>query len=214
MKILLTGGSGKLGTELRKLREYVAPSHGEFDITKKGRITSFLKDLQPDLILHAAAYTDVRSPESNPQEAINCYRTNVIGTRHLVEVAECPILFISSETVLHPYNFYALTKLQAENEVRKHIEHTIVRTSFRDNPFQYAQAPIDMYTIGDNTDIIAARIDALIGLPPQGTIYVGTGVKSMYQLARRTRPDVRPCSYTDIPHPLAPMIELLALTPA
>jgi dTDP-4-dehydrorhamnose reductase len=213
MRILLTGGSGKLGTELQRLRSYIAPSHNQMDITKKEEVHLMVKEVRPDLIVHAAAYTDVRSPEHSPEAAFSCYQTNVLGTKNIVAAAECPILFISSETVLHPYNFYALTKLQAENEVKKHPRHTIARTSFRDNPFQYERAPIDMYTIGDNTDTIAARIDLLIDQPPQGLVYVGTGIKSMYQLAKKTRPNVIPCSIQDLPYPLAPMIELLAVIP-
>lgn len=208
--ILLTGGSGQLGTELQKLRKYYAPSHENMDLTDFEAVQRLLLKKKPTCILHAAAYTKVQLPEQYPEEAHECYMTNVVGTRNLVKAADCPIIFISTETVLHPYNFYAITKLQAENEVKKAKEYTIIRTSFREIPFEYPKAPTDMYTIGDYAPVIARLIDKSLSAPIENkTIYVGTGVKTMYELAIRSRLDVEPIQIKDIPQSIAPMTELL-----
>lgn len=193
MKVLLTGGSGQLGSELQKLRNYWAPSHERMDITDEQSVFWELSAaIKPDLILHAAAYTNTSAPDTHPQAASQCFRTNVLGTRYIVNQAQCPIIFISTETAIEPYNFYALTKVQAELEIRRHkYPYVIVRTSFRDDPFEYPQAATDMYTIADTVPRIASLINELIDRPITNTLaYVGTGCKTMYELARQTRPDV------------------------
>lgn len=193
MKVLLTGGSGQLGTELCKLRNYWAPPHEVMDITDEQSVYWELsKTIKPDLIVHAAAYTDTSKPDNLPQAAYSCFRTNVLGTRYLVKHAQCPIIFISTETALEPYNFYAITKVQAELEIRGHRHpYLIVRTSFRDDPFEYPKAATDMYTIADTVQKIAPLIDALVDQPFTNTLaYIGTGCKTVYELARQTRPDV------------------------
>jgi dTDP-4-dehydrorhamnose reductase len=210
-KILLTGGSGQLGTELIKLRQYLTPSRHEMNIISEESVENYLTTHDYSLIIHAAAYTNVHLPESNPQEAFLCYSTNVLGTRYIVKFTKSPIIFISTETVLNPYNFYNLTKLQAENEVKKcKKSFSIIRTSFRNNPFEYEMAPDDMLTIGDSVEIIAKLIDKFCDLSMTNDInYVGTGVKTMYELAIKTRKNVKRGKITDIPFPISNMCELL-----
>ncbi len=57
MKILLIGGSGRLGTELKKYLDCDAPSHDAVDITDNGLF--FTSDFY-DIVIHAAAYIDLK----------------------------------------------------------------------------------------------------------------------------------------------------------
>lgn len=209
--IILTGSSGQLGKELVRLRKYITPSRQDMDIISEFSVKNYLENNDYSLIIHAAAYTNVHLPESNSKEAFLCYATNVLGTRHIIKYTKSPIIFISTETVLHPYNFYNLTKLQAENEIKKcKKEYLIIRTSFRNNPFEYDMAPDDMYTIGDSVDVIAKLIDNFCDLPLTNKItYVGTGVKTMYDLAIKTKKDVKRIKVADISFPISNMCELL-----
>lgn len=210
MKILLTGGTGQLGKELLKLREYLAPSHQEMSITVENSVKNYLSNHKPDLIVHAAAYTDTSSPEKDPAAAAECYHVNVLGTRNVVKYAKCPIIFISSESVLEPHNFYVLTKIQAEKEVARHSSYKIIRTSFRCNPFEYDKAATDMLTLADVVEKIAPLIDKSIDLPIENdVVYIGTGVKTVYELAKQTRPDVQPVSRSDLNASLPAMHSLL-----
>lgn len=213
-KILLTGSTGQLGSELTKLRSYLTPTRQDMDITKDSAVKDYLSTNSYDLIVHAAAYTKVQLPESSSDEALLCHSTNVFGTRNIVRHSKSPIIFISTETVLHPYNFYNITKLQAENEIKKFKGgYLIVRTSFRSNPFEYPAAPDDMLTIGDSVEVIAKLIDKLCDLPVNNTTcYVGTGVKTMYDLAIKTRKDVKRIKVSDIPFPISNMYELLNIS--
>jgi dTDP-4-dehydrorhamnose reductase len=210
MKILLTGGSGQLGQELLKLRKYLAPTHQEMDITSEESVKKYLAKHKPDLIVHAAAYTNTSLPERDAAAAAECYRVNVLGTRTMVTYAKAPIVFISSESVLEPHNFYVLTKIQAEREVMRHDRYKIIRTSFRANPFEYDKAAVDMLTLADVVEKIAPLIDKTIDLPCENNIvYVGTGVKTVYDLAKQTRPDVMPVTRDDLKANLPAMHSLL-----
>ena len=193
--ILLTGGSGQLGRELCKLGDYVAPSRLELDVTNQKQVYQYLTGNEPDLIVHAAAYTNTLGADHDVDQMVTCWQTNVLGTRNLVDYAQCPIIYISTEAAIHPYSFYILSKLQGEMEVTRHkYGYTNIRTSFREDPFEYNRAFTDMWTIGDYTTVIAWLINELVKRNPvQGrTVWVGTGAKTVFQLAQRTRPDVRP----------------------
>lgn len=198
--ILLTGGSGLLGQELQKLIQCYAPPKN---------ILNILDPIVPkcELIVHAAAYTDVVKAE---EEKELCYRTNVLGTRNLSSL-RIPMLYISTEYVFdgekgnyaeydypNPQNFYAFTKLLGEYESRR-TRSVVIRCLFKPRPFEHASACIDQYTAGDYVDVIAREIAIAVKefkrLPP--TLHIGTGKKSTYDLARQTR-EVQQISVGDI----------------
>jgi dTDP-4-dehydrorhamnose reductase len=208
-RILLTGGSGRLGTALRGLMpELIAPPRGELDITDPGSVQAALKRYQPEVVVHAAAYTDVARAE---QERALCWRVNVGGTRNLVRAAlNLPLHFvhISSDYVfwgdvggykeddpVGPVrNYYALSKLAAEEVVRVLPKYLILRTSFRPSPFPYPVAFGDMFTSQDYLEVIALEIVlALKNLDsiPYDTLHIATERKSVYELACRTKPEVQ-----------------------
>lgn len=206
--ILLTGGSGRLGTALRGLMpELMAPLRAELDITNPASIRATLERYRPEVMVHAAAYTNVAAAETEKEL---CWRVNVEGTRNLVRMAlERPLHFVhistdyvfwgdagrykESDPVGPVRNYYALSKLAAEEVVRVLPKYLIIRTSFRPSPFPYPVAFDDMYTGQDYVEVIAPEIAlALRNLRriPHDTLHIVTERKSVYELARRTRPDV------------------------
>jgi dTDP-4-dehydrorhamnose reductase len=64
--ILLTGGTGRLGRELKSLfPEVIAPSRAEVDITRPEAIEAALRRFEPEVVVHTAAYTDVAGAEQD-----------------------------------------------------------------------------------------------------------------------------------------------------
>lgn len=192
-KILLTGGSGLLGRELRKYSDYIAPTHKEMDITKPQAIKAAIDKYSPKIIVHAAAYTEVSKADKEPEDMAACYLVNVVGTRNIVKSAgDIPIIYISTEYVLEPVNFYSLTKLQGEKEVERAKKYYIIRTLFKPRPFEHPVACTDMWTLGDYVDVIAPLIDKFIQAPKGKIVYIGTGRKTVFALAKQSRTNVKP----------------------
>lgn len=199
LNILLTGGAGKLGTELVKHfpDDFVfAPPSSELDITKP------IKKGNYDLVIHAAAYTKVAEAESGKGKK-DCFKINVEGTKNLLETYEgTPIVFISSEYAKHPTTFYSGTKTVGELFCQLYAKpYLIIRTLFKPRPYPFEVAFGDQFTRGDYVDTIARLIAQEIKKWNKKTskyVHVGTKRKTMYELAKQTRPDVKMNSIKDI----------------
>lgn len=209
MKILLTGGNGRLGTELQQLiPELVAPSSSEMNITDVESVLAVVRRERPQVIVHAAAYTNVGGAETDRQK---CWAVNVEGTRHLALAANevgAKLVHISTDYVFDGeqgnyrendtpgpvVNYYSLTKLVAEEAARAAQQHLIIRTSFRPREFAYPVAFSDVYTSQDYVDVIAPQIALAVQHVADishTVLHIATERKSVYELAKQRKPDVR-----------------------
>jgi dTDP-4-dehydrorhamnose reductase len=90
MTWLITGGSGQLGLALQeeltvKGINYVATNSLQLDITNPVLVTKFVGSISPEIIVNAAAWTDVDGAESN--EAV-AFQVNAIGPKNLAIAAK------------------------------------------------------------------------------------------------------------------------------
>jgi len=150
MKVLVTGGYGLLGTDVCEELdndniEYIAFGRNEFDITDREKTLKIIKQYNPDVVIHCAAYTKVDKAESEKEE---CYNVNVIGTRNIVEACkgiDAKLLFVSTDYIFSgekegiyeindepsPVNFYGKTKLEGEKIIQQELDKFfIVRVSW------------------------------------------------------------------------------------
>lgn len=150
--ILLTGGNGQLGTELRHLLdeqgvEYVSTDSKELDITDAEKTMAYIANLKPELIYHCATYTAVDKAEDEGKELDE--KINVDGTRNVAVAAkavDATLVYISTDYVFdgtkkddtyktddqtNPQNEYGRTKLLGEQIVQEVMEkYYIIRTSW------------------------------------------------------------------------------------
>jgi len=152
MKIALTGANGMLGHAIQKVfsAETLLPfHHATLDITDLDRVVKAVRDAKPDVLVHAAAFTDVDACEADPEKA---YLVNGMGARNMAMACEeirCPILHISSDYVFdgtkgsgydewdrrNPINHYGLSKLMAEQFISSLTNRFyIIRTSWLFGP--------------------------------------------------------------------------------
>ena len=138
-RILITGGTGSIGSELvRQLLSFTPQSIRVFsrdeskhfqlqqefihhdnirylvgDIRDKDRLHYAAKDI--DYIFHTAALKHVPACEFNPFEAV---KTNVLGTQNVIEAAIANgverVVAISTDKVVNPINTMGATKLLSE----------------------------------------------------------------------------------------------------
>lgn len=207
--ILLTGGSGLLGTELQKLIDCYAPPRKELDITKTIKIPP-----ETELIIHAAAYTDVEAPEHKISEMNKCAEININGTKKITSLG-VPVVYISTEYVFdgwlgdykehdatHPVNWYGVTKLWGETYTAQAPRSLIIRCLFKKRPWKYGAAFTDQFTSGDYVDVMAPQIAKAIQLfdrfDPHDIVHIGTGKKCIFELAKQSRPDVKPITRSKV----------------
>ncbi|WP_425148359.1 SDR family oxidoreductase [Deinococcus sp.] len=209
MKTLITGGSGRLGTELRALIPgLIAPSSAEMNLTDAASVLETVRREGPEVIVHTAAYTNVGGAE---KERAKCWAVNVEGTRHVAAAANAvgaKLVHISTDYVFDGVagnyreddipgpvvNYYSLTKLVAEEAAHAAQRHLIIRTSFRPREFAYPVAFSDVYTGQDYVDIIAPEIALAVRHAldiSDEVLHIVTERKSVYELAKRRKPDVR-----------------------
>jgi len=162
MKILLTGATGLLGYNLLRLLletgyEIIATYHNStlddflndiawvrVDLEDQEKIMQAVREVAPDVIMHAAAYTDVDGCEVNREKA---YRINYLATSAIARIAgkvKAFVVYVSTDYVFdgekgmykendlpNPVNYYGFTKLLGEVAISSILPETslIVRTS-------------------------------------------------------------------------------------
>lgn len=180
MKILVTGGSGQLGFDvvqegMKKGYEIVGTGSKELDITDETAVHTYLTKLQPDAIIHCAAYTAVDKAEDNKEA---CYNVNVVGTKNLAEMASqlnSKFIYISTdyvfdgqgkepfveEEVTAPIGYYGETKLKGEEIVQQLLDkHFIVRISwvFGKNGHNFVKTMLRLAEIRDALTVVGDQI--------------------------------------------------------
>ncbi|MFN8176617.1 MAG: dTDP-4-dehydrorhamnose reductase [bacterium] len=133
LRLALTGAGGMLGRELvRAARERGAPllawDRAAVDVTDADAVRRALDDARPDVVIHAAAWTDVDGCEADAERAL---RVNAMGTRHVAAACRgvgARLLTVSTDYVFAgdateayaenapagPLNVYGWSKLAAE----------------------------------------------------------------------------------------------------
>lgn len=149
MKVLVTGAGGQLGQELSDILpgracEVVALSREELDITDPSSVGQAVERHSPEVVVNAAAYTNVDGCETEVETA---YAINSLGPRNLARFCErqrCELVHVSTNYVFdgcsdrpyepfdlpNPISVYGRTKLAGEDYV-KHLSTRwyVVRTA-------------------------------------------------------------------------------------
>ena len=148
MRILVTGSKGQLGRELTRLlagHEVVGTDLPELDIRYAAAVMRLVGEMRPEVVIHAAALTDTRRCEEDPDLA---HQVNVLGTGNVAlacREAGAAIVYVSTNEVFdglkgepylesdepNPVNAYGRSKLAGEEQVRSLLDgYWVVRTAW------------------------------------------------------------------------------------
>lgn len=151
MKVFVTGVRGQLGydvvNELEK-REHTAVGVDieELDITDAAAVEKMIKEVNPDAVIHCAAWTAVDAAEDNVEK---CRQVNANGAENIAKVCKelnCKMMYISTDYVFDgtgtrpwepddpvttPLNVYGQTKYEGELAVCDNVEkYFIIRIAW------------------------------------------------------------------------------------
>jgi len=215
VRILLTGAEGQLGQIICSGfgdHRVIAPKEADLDICDRRQVEAALDGARPDLLLNAAAYTDVDGAETHEEQA---FAGNARGPEILAQATEqreIPILHVSTDYVFDgeagrpyherdetgPHTVYGRSKLEGEEAVRRgNPRHFIVRTSWL-----YAAAgrnfPLTMLGLAERSEVRVVNdqlgsptfaphlrdgLVELVGRESWGTYHLaGRGIASWHEL--------------------------------
>ena len=172
MKILITGSSGMLGTDLVNLLksreaslehnpEVIEAPHEVLDITLEDRVSDFIATHIPDIVVNCAAFTNVDKCETEREAA---FSVNALGPKYLAAAANkcgARVIQISTDFVFdgngnrpyteedqtNPLSEYGRTKLEGERNIQSYCDsYLIVRTSwlFGHNGINFAAKMLEL----------------------------------------------------------------------
>jgi dTDP-4-dehydrorhamnose reductase len=228
MKILIAGSHGMLGTDLM---EEMRPHHqveglgkGDLDIRDADQCMRRVADLRPDILINAAAMTNVDGCELDSEEA---FRVNGGGSENLAAAAAAAgslLVYYSTDYVFdgtqkepyresdapNPQSVYGKSKLQGEESARaKAPNHLILRLMALGCKGAIIRTIVGAARKGDPLRVVndqkgspsftrdlAARTRAMLERGCRGTYHVTNhGACSWYELAKQS---VQRAGLTDV----------------
>jgi len=207
-------GNGLLGSELKKDLNcsIISREQDGFDIEKPELWSNFLIESAHGTIFwpkykviincigHTDTYEDKRDThwKVNYEGVVNlvdfCNRNDIKLVQFVTDyIYSGSIENATEEDVpVHNSNWYGYTKLLADAYVQlRSKKYLLIRATHKEFPFKYEQAWVNQIGTFDYIDKISKLSSELIKKDVCGVFNVGTPIKSMYELAQRTKFDVK-----------------------
>ena len=153
MKVLVTGVKGQLGHDvvnelIKRNHEAIGVDIEEMDITDYASVESGIKKVNPDAVIHCAAWTAVDAAEDEDKKE-RVHLVNTIGTKYIATVckeSDIKMMYLSTDYVFDgqgtkpwqpdckdykPLNVYGKTKLEGELAVSELLDkYFIIRIAW------------------------------------------------------------------------------------
>ena len=205
-RIVITGGTGRFATELKKVKskyKLFFPSKKELNILRIKSIKSYLRKKNAKYLIHLAGL-------SRPMHLHNTFikksiDLNIIGTANITKACsdlKIKLIYFSTSYVypgikgnykenepLLPNNNYAWSKLGGESSVHMYKNSLILRISMTQKPFVHNEAFSDF-----NTNFIFHKDIAIFLLKlinKKGIINVGGKIQSVYNFVKKYNPKIK-----------------------
>ncbi|MBE9243988.1 dTDP-4-dehydrorhamnose reductase [Microcystis aeruginosa LEGE 00239] len=182
-KVLLIGAKGQVGQELQvtlpQLGEVISIGREELDLTNSEKISQLIREIHPDYLVNAAAYTAVDKAETEPDLA---YSINSIAPKIMAESAEkikAKFLHISTDYVFdgrkntpyletdltNPLGVYGQSKLRGEEEIKTvNSQAIILRTAWVYGSYGKSNFVKTMLRLGKEREELKVVVDQ-VGSP-------------------------------------------------
>ena len=162
-KIVITGGTGRFGKELKKIKNkynLIFPTKNKLDILNYNISKKYLKSTKPKYLIHLAGLSrPMKIHETNLKRSIDL---NIIGTANITKICSdfgIKLIYFSTSYVypgvkgnykedspLLPKNNYSWSKLGGESAVQMYPNSLILRVCMTEKPFVHKKAFDDFVT--------------------------------------------------------------------
>tara|TARA_B100000700_G_scaffold198069_1_gene217841 strand:+ start:4350 stop:5072 length:723 start_codon:yes stop_codon:yes gene_type:complete len=226
-KIIVTGGSGRFGKELKKIKtnyQFLFPSKKKLNILRVESIKKYLKIQKPKYLIHLAGLS---RPMDIHEKSINkSIDLNIIGTANITKVCSdlgIKLIYFSTSYVypgmkgsynendpMLPKNNYSWSKLGGESSVQMYKNSLVLRVCMTEKPFIHKKAFYDFITNFIYHEDIAKNLIKLIN--KKGVINVGGKTQSVYKFAKKYNKNIKKISAKKILGPKYPLNPSMNIT--
>jgi dTDP-4-dehydrorhamnose reductase len=229
IKTLILGAGGLLGHELQgAFPEATGLMHRDLNIADNGQVLRMIKELRPQTVINAAAYTAVDDCEDRQELA---YGVNGQGPGYVAEACAAvgaTLVHFSTDYVFDgsgkeyaeadetgPVNVYGASKLMGEQYIARRMkDFRIIRTSwlfgahgrnFVDTMLQLSGRTEKVRVVNDQfgkptyAADLAHKVRDIIDLPPGIYHVTNDGICSWYEFASAIIRNAVPCSSEEFP---------------
>jgi len=205
-KILVTGGTGRFGKLIKKLKlnyNLYFPEKSQFNILKKKQMENFIKKTKPNILIHLAGLS--RPMSDHDLKISKSINLNIIGTANIVNLCykfNIKLIYFSTHYVypgikgnyketspLLPFNNYAWSKLGGESAVHLYKNSLILRVCMTEKPFVHKKAFSNVKTSFLYQEDVAKILFKLLN--KKGIINIGGESKLIYDFVKIDNPKVK-----------------------
>ena len=205
-KIVVTGGSGRFASVLKKTKtkyNLFFPTKKQLNILKPKTINKYLKVKKPKYVIHLAGLSrPMKIHRKNIRKSIDL---NIIGTANIVKTCfenGIKLIYFSTSYVypgtkgnykendpLLPQNNYSWSKLGGESSVHMYDNSLILRVCMTEKPFVHKKAFYDFKTNFIFHEDVAKILFKLIKY--KGIINLGGKSQTVYKFAKKYNPKIK-----------------------
>jgi len=229
IETIIIGSSGMLGYDLCKVfPDAVKLTHKELEITNRDHVLESIRKIIPNVVINAAAYTDVDGCEDKQELA---FQVNGYGPGHIAEacsIVGAKLVHFSTDYIFdgskkeyvesdipNPINVYGHSKLLGENKIIEKInDYRIIRISwlfgihgknFVETMLRLSREMDTVKVVNDQfgkptyTMDLANKVKEIIELDPGIYHITNDGICSWYEFASAIIDNTVPCTSGEFP---------------
>jgi len=204
--IIITGGSGRFGVYLKKVRsshKLFFPNKKELNILKPKSIESYLKTKKANIVIHLAGLS--RPMDIHNREIEKSIDLNIIGTANVTKICSkknIKLIYFSTNYVypgkkgnyaetdpLLPVNNYAWSKLGGEASVQLYENSLILRVCMTEKPFVHDKAFANVKTSFMYHEDVSKILFRLLN--KKGILNLGGKSKFIFDFAKKDKKNIK-----------------------
>ena len=205
-RIIITGGSGSFGSELKKVKnkfKLFFPNKHQLNILNLKNMFKYLKKHKPKYLIHLAGLS--RPMKIHERQIGKSIDLNIIGTANVTKACSefgIKLIYFSTSYVypgtkgnykesdpVLPKNNYSWSKLGGESSVQMYNNSLILRVCMTEKPFVHKKAFYDFNTNFIFHDVVAKILFKLIN--KKGIINLGGKPQTVYKFVKKFNPNIK-----------------------